>query len=178
MLRWRTDSRRAVRRGTPLAAALCAFACAFAGQAIAQEPVPAELPAEPLEIAPPPQDQAEALRYLRSIVRTAARENRGRQLKQIARTGTLQIELPESIVRGELRFKIALLPSKGRAIRLARVGARAPIGARPLDELRLGKRARRRLAKLWVAAIEITATFTPDGGTTEHARAVFMASRR
>ena len=110
-------------------------------------------------------------------MRTAARANRGRQLKQIARTGTLKIELPESIVRGELRFEIALLPSKGRAIRLTRVGARAPIGARPLDELQFGKRARRRLAKLWVAAIEITATFTPDGGRTEHARAVFMTRR-
>ena len=177
MLRWRTDSRRAFKRGTQMALALCVAACAFAGPALAQEPVPAELPAEPIEIAPPAQDQAEAARYLKSIVKTTARANRGRQLEQIARTGTLQIELPESIVRGELRFQIALLPSKGRAIRLASVGARAPIGARPLDELQLGKRARRRLAKLWVAAIEITATFTPDGGQTEHERTVFMTRR-
>ena len=174
MLRWRTDSRRAFKRGTQVALALCAAACAFAGPALAQT----ETPAEPLEIlAPPPQDQDEAARYLKSIVRTTARTNRGRRLAALARTGRLSIELPESIVRGELRFQIALLPSNGRAIRLAGVGARAPIGARPLDELQLGKRARRRLAKLWVAAIEITATFTPDGGQTEHARAVFMMRR-
>ena len=158
-----------------MALALCLAVCAFAGQAFAQ--APAELPVDPIEIAPPPPDQAAAEAYLRQVVKSAARANRGRQLKQIASTGTLDIDLPESIVRGELRFEIALLPSKGRAIRLARVGARAPIGARPLDELRLGKRARRRLAGLWVAAIEITATFTPDGGQTEHERAVFIAKR-
>ena len=174
MLRWRTDSRRAFKRGPQVALALCAAACAFAGPALAQT----EAPAEPLEIlAPPAQDQDEAARYLKNIVRTAARANRGRQLERLARTGRLSIELPESVVRGELRFDIALASQQGWPSPARRRGRRAPIGARPLDELQLGKRARRRLAKLWVAAIEITATFTPDGGWTEHARTVFMTRR-
>ena len=174
MLRLRTDSRRAFRRGTGLALALCLAAGALAGTTAAQTP-PIEAEATPPVAG---SEEPAAQLYLGRVLRDAARANRGRRLRNLARTGRLRIELPESGVRGALTFEVALLPDgPGRAVRLAGVTARAPIGARPLDELRLAKPARRRLARLWVAAIEVTATFTPDSGGVVHDRVVFLTRR-
>jgi hypothetical protein len=134
-------------------------------------------PAESADPEPTEPDPAAAV-YLRRVLVAAVKANKGKRLKRIVRTGKVHVKLPHSNVRGALRFELALLPDPpGPSIRLARANSRSPVGSRMLDELKLGKKARKRLGRLWVAAIEITATFTPDSGGAVHDRAVFLARR-
>ena len=144
------------------------------------DPTPPATPGDdrpPAESEDPEPDPAAAT-YLRRVLAAAVKANKGRQLKRIVRSGKVRIRLPHSDVRGALRFELALLPDPpGPPPRLGRASTRAPVGSRMLDELKVGKRGRKRLARLWVAAIEITATFTPDSGGVVHDRAVFLARR-
>ena len=141
-------------------------------------------PAEPGDDDRPPADAEDpepdpaAAAYLRRVLVGAVKANKGKRLKRIVRTGKVRIKLPHSDVRGALRIELNLLPDPpGPAPRLGRARTRAPVGSRMLDELKLGKRARKRLARLWVAAIEISVSFTPDSGGAVHDRAVFLARR-
>jgi hypothetical protein len=146
--------------------------------------VPSPPPVDPPDPPPPVEEgdpgAAEAdeptASYLRGLLRAAARANRGKQLKRLARTGTLRFELPAG-EPGRLIITVSLLSQDGKAaLSLARWRARTSSAAGVLER-RLGRSARRRLGRLWVAAVEFNATLVPDGGEPVHDRRVFLVRR-
>lgn len=134
----------------------------------------------------PPDPDAErgghgwAPRALRRILRRAARANRRRAPAKVARRGVLKVKLPRRAKeRGVLRVEAFLLPDPpGPAIRLARKRTAKSADARRL-KLRLNRRGRRHLARLWVAAIELRATHRqPDSDVLTERRVFLMGHSR
>lgn len=121
--------------------------------------------------------RAWAPRALRRILRRAARANRRKTPAKIARRGVLKVKLPRRAEeRGALRIEAFLLPDPpGPAIRLARKRTANAAAARRL-KLRVNRRGRRRLARLWVAAIELRATHRRPDGVVLTERRAFLIS--
>jgi peptidoglycan/xylan/chitin deacetylase (PgdA/CDA1 family) len=132
-------------------------------------------PPEEGEETPPPSTNWEA--YVADVLREAARANRGKRLKRLLRRGWLAVPLSRSDL-GTLRVKVALLPyPPAPSVRLAR-GKAEPADALRALRLKLNKRGKRRLARLYVAAIELEVTFEPaDGGEAVFDRTVFKVRR-
>ena len=124
---------------------------------------------------PPNTDWAEP--YLADLLREAARANRGRRLNRLVKRGSLSVGLPRSDL-GTLSVRLSLLPDPpGPPVRLARGTAEPADGLRRL-RLVLRKRARRRLARLYVAALELDASFVPAGREEPiYDRVVFLVRR-
>ena len=159
MLGLRTDSHRATTRGlmTALALALCLTATA---------------PAEPAD----PQTNDSATQYLARMLRNAASEPSARQLDELVRNGYVTIALPRSDLR-EIHATLTLLPDPaGPPVRLGRVDSDPAVTSGAV-RLKLARSAKRRLRKLWVAALELDATLAIPGGATVHARHVFLSRR-
>ena len=133
---------------------------------------------EDLDGEEPPADDNDdwAAAYLSGVLQDAVRANRRRRLRAIVRRRALRLEIPGADA-GSLRIKLSLLPSPpGPAIRLAGANADPSAGARTL-ELRLGKQARRKLRRLWVAAFELSASLTLADGAVVHDRRVLIVRR-
>jgi peptidoglycan/xylan/chitin deacetylase (PgdA/CDA1 family) len=141
-------------------------------------PVVEERP--PQESEEPPAESsaghAVAAAYLKRVLKATARANQGRRLKRLVKRGSLIVKLPRTSA-GVLTVSLDLLPDPpGPDVHLARARTTRLTKASSL-ELRLGKRSRRRLGKLYVAALELQATLVPRGGEAVTQRRVFLAHR-
>ena len=117
-----------------------------------------------------------ATAYLSGVLKGAARANKRKRIKALVRRRALRLRLPAAD-EGALRIKLSLLPDPpGPAIRLARGRAKVSPGAQKL-KLGLGRKTRRKLRRLWVAAFELSATFRLPDGDVVRDRRVFLVRR-
>lgn len=114
--------------------------------------------------------------YVDRVLRWTVDANAGTPLRQFARKRSIDVQVPRRGA-GELKVELSLLPyPPGPAIRLARGRVPASSAATRL-ELNVGKKSRRRLSGLWVATLELRASFVASTGETSEGRRVFTLRR-